>query len=132
MRQNGFYEYDPIIYPRRLFVVLGRKETALKAFDGLGDKPFDFPAEYNAVTFDNAIRKDTRHYGVLVYFRTKAEITAEVVAHEASHVVDAIEEATGLEHGGETSAYLIGWIVKCLNEARKDIGNFIELKEGDR
>lgn len=132
MRQSGFYEYDPIIYPRRLFVVLGCKEIALSGFEGLGDNPFEQPAEYSAITFDSAIRKDTRNYGVLVYFRTKAEMTVEVMAHEASHVVDAIEEATGLEHGGETSAYLIGWIVKSLDEARRNIGNFIELKEDDR
>lgn len=47
--------------------------------------------------------------------------------HEASHVCDAIEEYTDLEHGGEPSAYLIGWIASCINNARLGIGDFVEI-----
>ena len=45
-----------------------------------------------------------------------------VCTHEASHVCDAIEEAIGMEHGGESSAYLLGWIAGCINKARLGIG----------
>lgn len=47
----------------------------------------------------------------------------------ASHACDAIEDAIGMEHGGEPSAYLIGWIASCINKARLGIGDFVELKE---
>ena len=49
--------------------------------------------------------------------------------HEASHVCDAIEDHTGMEHGGEPSAYLMGWIASCINNARLGIGDFVELKD---
>lgn len=37
--------------------------------------------------------------------------------------------AIGMEHGGEPSAYLIGWIASCINKARLGIGDFVELKD---
>ena len=52
--------------------------------------------------------------------------------HEASHVCDAIEEYTDLEHGGEPSAYLMGWIASCINKARLGIGDFVELKDKEK
>lgn len=47
------------------------------------------------------------------------------------HVCDAIEEYTDLEHGGEPSAYLIGWIASCINKARLGIGDFIEIENDE-
>ena len=38
-----------------------------------------------------------------------------VCCHEASDACEAIEDAIGMEHGGEPSAYLIGWIASCIN-----------------
>ena len=52
-----------------------------------------------------------------------------VCCHEASHACDAIEDDIGMEHGGEPSAYLIGWIASCINKARLGIGDFVELKD---
>lgn len=39
------------------------------------------------------------------------------------------EDAIGMEHGGEPSAYLTGWIASCINKARLGIGDFVELKD---
>lgn len=51
--------------------------------------------------------------------------------HEASHVCDAIEDAIDMKHGGEPSAYLIGWIASCINKARLGIGDFIEIENDE-
>lgn len=32
-----------------------------------------------------------------------------------------------MKHGGEPSAYLIGWIASCINKARLGIGDFVEI-----
>ena len=40
---------------------------------------------------------------------------------------DNIEYDIGMEHGGEPSAYLIGWIASCINKARLGIGDFVEI-----
>ena len=52
-----------------------------------------------------------------------------VCCHEASHACDVIEDDIGMEHGGEPSAYLIGWIASCINKARLGIGDFVEIKD---
>jgi hypothetical protein len=39
------------------------------------------------------------------------------------------EDDIGMEHGGEPSAYLIGWIASCINKARLGIGDFVEIKD---
>ena len=36
-----------------------------------------------------------------------------------------------MEHGGEPSAYLIGWIASCINKARLGIGDFIEIENDE-
>lgn len=54
-------------------------------------------------------------------------MTISVCCHETSHACDAIENGIDMEHGGEPSAYLIGWIASCINKARLGIGDFVEL-----
>ena len=56
-------------------------------------------------------------------------MSMDYCCHEASHACDAIEDAIGMEHGDEPSAYLIGWIASCINKARLGIGDFVELKD---
>jgi hypothetical protein len=42
------------------------------------------------------------------------------------------EKAIGMEHGGEASAYLLGWLASCINKARLGIGDFIEIKDKEK
>lgn len=69
--------------------------------------------------------------GVVFLFRFNARRICRWTTgcHEASHACDAIEDAIGMEHGDEPSAYLIGWIASCINKARLGIGDFIEIKD---
>lgn len=53
------------------------------------------------------------------------------ISHESSHVVDAIENACGIDHGKEPSAYLFGWVASCINKARLGIGDFIEIENDE-
>lgn len=125
---KGYYEYNPTIYPRLLWVAIGVDLKDLKeAFDDLPDE--DDGVEYNGVVYERVSRKSDGAYGALACFPSRKVMTMSVLCHEASHVVDAIEEQTGIKHGGEPSAYLIGWVAKSLNEARLNIGNFIKIEE---
>ena len=125
---KGYYEYNPVIYPRLLWVAIEVELKDLKeAFDELpGD---DDGVEYDGVVYEKVSRKSDKRYGVLACFPSRKVMTMSVLCHEASHIVDNIEEQTGIEHGGEPSAYLIGWVAKCLNEARLNNGVFIKLEE---
>lgn len=126
------YEFDPQIYPRKLWVCIGvdddyinenfryNMSRNLLSFDS------DFPVD--AVTFTEVVRNDTNMVGQLVVFSSKNEITFGNIIHESSHVCDAIEKAIGMEHGGEPSAYLLSWIGEKINDVRLGDCKPIEFK----
>lgn len=133
MKKKGYYEYDPVIYPRKLWVAVGLDLDTVKALfttnDGneieIGDEDF-----LGLTLFEMKRRKDLK-LGEFVLFVNKKYMTMGVCCHEASHVCDAIEQTIGMEHGDEPSAYLLGWIASCINKARLGIGDFIEIEERD-
>lgn len=130
MKKRGYYEYKNGIYPRQLWVHIGRdlNEVIEAEFDGC-----DVPdRDYGGVTYDGAVRKSDNAYGVLVSFKSAKDMSMNPCCHEASHVCDAIEDAIGMEHGGEASAYLIGWIASCINKARLGIGDYVEIKDKEK
>ena len=131
MKKKGYYEYDPVIYPRKVWVHIGTnfKELASEIFEG--ELIFD-DKTYDGAVFEEVIRKSDDEYGILATFPSSKEMTMGVCSHEASHICDAIEKAIGMEHGGEASAYLLGWIASCINKARLGVGDFIELKDKDK
>ena len=126
MKKRGYYEYENGIYPRRLWVHIGKdlEELIEAEFDGC-EAP---DKEYGGVTYDNIVKKRDGTYGILVSFQSIKDMAVSNCCHEASHACDAIEDVIGMEHGGEASAYLIGWISACINNARLGIGDFIEIE----
>ena len=131
MKKRGYYKYDPVIYPRKLCVAIGlAQEDANKCFEGRDGEllKVDFK-DSDAITFDCVMEKASKKYCSFVNFANKSAMTMNICCHEASYVCDAIEEDIGMEHGGEPSAYLIGWIASCVNKARLGIGDFIEIKD---
>ena len=124
----GYFEYDPVIYPRKLWVHIGDdlKELAPKAFCNI---VIDENKDYSGVEYGEVIRKIDDKYGILVSFPKRKYMTMEICAHEASHVCDDLENALNIKHGDEPSAYLLGWIASCINKARLGIGDFVEVKD---
>ncbi len=92
----------------------------------------DDVVKIGGITYSDAVRKSDRRRGVLVSFPCQKVMSMNYCCHEASHVCDAIEEYTDFEHGGEPSAYLMGWIASCINNARLGIGDFVELKDKEK
>lgn len=123
-KSGGYYEYDCVIYPRKLWVHIGYdlKEVIRASFDG-ADPPEK--EGYYGITYDEVTRKSDRSLGVLVSFHSRKDMTMDVIAHESSHAVDAIESATGITHGDEPSAYLMGWVASCIDKARIGDGDYI-------
>lgn len=133
MKKKGYYKYDPVIYPRQLCVAIGMsQEDANKCFEGRNGEVLavDF-FNSNAITYDNVRKKVDKKFCSFINFASKDSMRMGVCCHEASHACDAIEDAIGMEHGGEPSAYLIGWIASCINNARLGIGDFVELKDNE-
>lgn len=132
MKRYGYYEYDPGLYPRMLWVAIGLKPENLEGvFKSKRGKPVDFDlCVADAVTCFEVRRCSDNKIGELVVFDNLATARlVGMVSHEASHVCDAIEEAIGMEHGGEASAYLIEWIASSISAARNGEGKFMEIKQ---
>jgi hypothetical protein len=131
--KKGYYVFDPVIYPRKLYVMIGQtQETANKLFRLNGsDETIKMEKTDVGKAYSEVATIRGNWVGALLLFGSKASMSASVIAHEASHACDFIEDAIGMEHGDEASAYLIGWIVKCVDEARKGKGEFVELKKTD-
>ena len=130
MKKKGYYEYDPVIYPRLLCVAIGmNQEDANRCFEGRNNEilKVDF-SDSDAMTFDEVRKKSNKKFCSLINFASKDSMRMGVCCHEASHACEAIEYAIGMKHGGEPSAYLIGWIASCINKARLGIGDFVEIK----
>ena len=91
MKKKGYYEFDPVIYPRKLWVHIGGDfiDIAKSAFDGI-ILP-DGKDDYFGITYEKAERKSDKKYGILVSFPLKKYMTMGNISHESSHVVDAIE-----------------------------------------
>ena len=121
---KGYCAFSNGIYPRRLYVAVGLSEDDVNRMfiSGRGMLTLDWEGS-DAATFDEIRDRDTLTYGSLVVFRSKGEMTPGTMAHEAVHVLDSFMDVLGLERGKNASnehlSYLLGWIVKCMDEVKK-------------
>ena len=73
MKKKGYYEYDPVIYPRRLCVAIGmNQEDANKCFEGRngGVLRVDF-SNADAITYDNVREKRIRSFVHLLILQAR-------------------------------------------------------------
>ena len=121
---KGYCVFSNGIYPRRLYVAVGLSEDDVNRMfiSERGMLTLDWEGS-DAATFDEIRDRDTLTYGSLVVFRSKGEMTPGTMAHEAVHVLDSFMDVLGLERGKNASnehlSYLLGWIVKCMDEVKK-------------
>ena len=121
---KGYCVFSNGIYPRRLYVAVGLSEDDVNRMfiSERGVFTLDWEGS-DAATFDEIKERATLYYGSLVVFRSKGEMTPGTMAHEAVHVLDSFMDVLGLERGKNASnehlSYLLGWIVKCMDEVKK-------------
>lgn len=116
-------EYSTDIYPFSLFIGVGDIVKNIgETFTYVNGESLTFPTFTLAITVD-AIKKDTEERCVVIGFIDKKKATQSVVAHEAYHAAIFLCDILGIEDSkqrmNEPQAYLIGWIVKCCNNALK-------------
>ena len=121
---KGYCVFSNGIYPRRLYVAVGLSEADVNRMfiSERGMLTLDWEGS-DAATFDEIKERATLYYGSLVVFRSKGEMTPGTMAHEAVHVLESYMDVLGLERTGrgtnEHLSYLLGWIVKCMDEVKK-------------
>ena len=121
---KGYCVFSNGIYPRRLYVAVGLSEDDVNRMfiSERGMLALDWEGS-DAATFDEIRDRDTLTYGSLVVFRSKSEMAPGTMAHEAVHVMESYMDVLGLERAekgtNEHLSYLLGWIVKCMDEVKK-------------
>ena len=121
---KGYCVFSNGIYPRRLYVAVGLSEDDVNRMflSERGILTLDWEGS-DAATFDEIRDRDTLTYGSLVVFRSKGEMAPGTMAHEAVHVMESYMDVLGIERAergtNEHLSYLLGWIVKCMDEVKK-------------
>lgn len=118
MSKAIIHQFDPQIYPRLLWVVIGEKKgsTISDRFDNIPDMDESTDADVN-----HAYDKISKRAGILIRFESKkAARDYSVVAHEASHAAMCIFGYIGAVpdvNNQEPFSCLVGWISGCVCEA---------------
>lgn len=120
MEKQKIYEFDPQIYPRKLWVTVGVPFEELKdEFEDL--KPME-EANYAQVDHVRKLKLEIRG-GILVRFENLEALQRHGnITHEAVHIATEIFEYIGAYHdpkNQEPFAYLCGWIAKCVEEVKQ-------------
>ena len=120
MEKQKIYEFDPQIYPRKVWVTVGVPFEELKdEFEDL--KPME---EGSDAQVDHLRKlKPEVHGGLLVRFENLDTLKKfGNITHESIHVATEIFDYIGAFHdpkNQELFAYLCGWIAKSMDEVKQ-------------
>lgn len=118
----NIFEFDPQIYPRKLWVSVGASTEELQEKFGKDDIK-DFDENYYAETM--AVRqKETLLGGILIRFGDLKAMTTGIITHEASHAAIEIFDYCDCRidvDNQEPFSYLIGWIARCCDEVKNNL-----------
>ena len=120
MEKQKIYEFDPQIYPRKVWVTVGVPFEELKdEFEDLKPMEEDSDAQVDHL---RKLKPEVRG-GVLVRFENLDALKKfGNITHESIHVATEIFDYIGAFHdpkNQELFAYLCGWIAKCMDEVKQ-------------
>ena len=117
------HEFDPQIYPRLLWVMIGGSEKDIiaqfKNCDGTEFNLSDFN-KANCAFCIHARQKSTGLIGEFIWITERKYARGSTMTHEAAHAAMDICYDLGIEIdplNQEPFAYLVGWIMKEINIA---------------
>lgn len=112
------YTFDPVIYPRKVWITYDATSDELNEMFPTGDangNRFEDEDGYCGITYRTADKEDVG--GVLIRFANNKEaMTPWNIAHEAIHAAGYICNYVGIEadwKNDEAFTYLVTWIIKC-------------------
>ena len=119
----NIFEFNPQIYPRRLWMSVGASTEELQEKFGKEVIKEDLDDSYYAETYPIQ-QKEPLLGGVLIRFQDLKAMTPENMAHEATHaaieIFDYCDCRIDVENQ-EPFSYLMGWIVKCCDEVKNNL-----------
>jgi len=129
-----FYEFSPVIYPRKLWIVRGGTLKDIKSLFltrkggeiEIGDDGISTMRAWTC----NVERKSDRKYGVVMWF--PHDMAVHIIAHEATHAALYICGEIGMtfdSDDNEQLAYLLQWVVRCADAVRLGKVKPLELED---
>lgn len=117
------YEFDPVIYPRKLWVIVTDKDNELEELFDMECDITGFANKNEAIVFPCSLKENGKK-GVAVVFQKKKYMTIKNMAHESVHIASVIFLECGIDMGftdglDEHYAYLIGWAASCCEKVKK-------------
>ena len=117
------HEFPMIIYPYRIWILINKSPRPIgevfKTYE-TGDQILFDDCEKTLASTYKVIQRKTDLCGSVIYFSKKSVRLSDVVAHEAVHAAKQCFEHIGANaHPHEPFEYLVGYIVRCINETRK-------------
>lgn len=115
------HEFDPVLYPRKIWVVKGTGMDMQQKIKDAYRTPNDDSLSMEGVdkvkagVWNVMETADRAGYGVLIWLRTKVD--PGVVAHESVHAANNICIDCGIHFDAlndEHYAYLVGFIADCI------------------
>ena len=129
MSKNQIHQFDPVIYPRKLWVLKGGDSEMIKEhFTNTDGSEMNIQEQIGdgAAGMEFQVKsKDNGHLDILVGIEGSVEIGA--IAHEAGHVaIDFLHEMEVMLDplNQEPITYMIGWVADCIWQVKT--GNFEE------
>lgn len=118
-KPTQIHEFDPGIYPRRLWVAVGAPFAVIKdMFDDVEEMEENADAQ---VDHTRRMKPDVKG-GVLIRFVNRKAMTQSNITHEATHAAMEIFHYVGAypdPKNQEPFAYLCGWIAKCIEQVKQ-------------
>jgi hypothetical protein len=123
MKKAIIYQFDPAIYPMKLWVSITTDFKSLsERFCNVGTKTdidTSFIDQHEAACYYVQQKEKPTHYGILIATTAKSYLTTKLIAHESTHGADFIWQHTGERRAGdEANAYLVGWIAECIEKVK--------------
>ena len=115
------HQFDPIIYPFKLWVVVGASIDTLKEhFCNLDNTELTYILVGTENAFvDYVINKSNSYIGAVINFETEEQLTIKNIAHESCHAAKYLFEHIGADvRPHEPFEYVVGWIADCCEQVK--------------
>ena len=133
-RQAKIYQFDPMIYPRFLWVVTGGDYSDIKkwfkAYDGDEIEESDI-SNLGGLTVSVTFRQD-ECLGMLIWFPDIHLAKANWITHESVHCTLELFVQLGLRvdyQNQEPLAYLAGWFAECIELVKTGKANALKMEK---
>ena len=112
------YEFDPEIYPQKLWISVGATKEDFADFDEIQDISDVAIADTTPI----CKLKPKKRGGVLIRFRSRNDMKFGIIAHESVHAAMCILDYCDVKFHADNQepiTYMVGWIAACIEKVKQ-------------